>query len=34
MEDWIQKIWCIYKIEYYSAMNNDDFMNFVGNWYN
>jgi hypothetical protein len=30
MEEWIQKLWYIYTMEYYSANKNDDFMNFVG----
>jgi hypothetical protein len=31
-EEWIQKIWYIYTIEYYSAIKNNDFMNFAGKW--
>jgi hypothetical protein len=29
-EEWIQKIWYIYTIEYYSAIKNNDFMKFAG----
>ena len=32
MEDWIQKIWYIYTIEYYSAIKNNEFMKFLGKW--
>ena len=31
-EDWIQKMWYIYTIEYYSAIKNNDFMKFLGKW--
>jgi hypothetical protein len=30
MEEWIQKMWFIYTMEYYSAINNEDIMNFAG----
>jgi hypothetical protein len=33
-EEWIQKMWYIYTMEYYSAIKNNDFMNFLGNWMN
>ena len=29
-EEWIQKIWYIYTMEYHSAIKNDDIMNFGG----
>jgi hypothetical protein len=29
-EKWIQKIWYIYTIEYYSALKNTDIVNFAG----
>ena len=29
-EEWIQKMWYIYTIEYYSAVKNNDFMTFTG----
>ena len=29
-EEWIQKVWCIYIMEYYSAIKNNDFMKFSG----
>jgi hypothetical protein len=32
MEEWIQKMWFIYKMEYYSAIKNNDFMKFTGKW--
>jgi hypothetical protein len=31
-EEWIQKIWYIYTMEYYSAMKNNKFMKFLGKW--
>jgi len=30
-EEWIQKMWYIYTMEYYSAIKND-FMKFIGKW--
>jgi len=29
-EEWIQKIWYIYTMEYYSAIKNNVFMKFIG----
>jgi hypothetical protein len=29
-EEWIQKMWYIYTMEYYSAIKNDEFMKFLG----
>jgi hypothetical protein len=31
-EEWIQKMWHIYTMEYYSAIKNNDFMKFAGKW--
>jgi hypothetical protein len=31
-EEWIQKMWFIYKIEYYSAIKNKDILTFTGKW--
>jgi hypothetical protein len=31
-EEWIQKIWYIYTIEYYSAITKNKFMKFLGKW--
>jgi hypothetical protein len=31
-EKWIQKMWYIYTMEYYSAIKNNDFMKFAGKW--
>nr|BAE28671.1 unnamed protein product [Mus musculus] len=31
-EEWIQKMWCIYTMEYYSALKNNEFMKFLGRW--
>ena len=32
MEEWIQKKWYIYTMEYYSSIKNNDFMKFAGKW--
>jgi hypothetical protein len=31
-EKWIQKMWFIYKMEYYSAIKNEDILSFAGKW--
>jgi hypothetical protein len=31
-EEWIQKMWFIYTVEYYSAIKNKDIMNFSHKW--
>jgi hypothetical protein len=31
-EKWIQKMWYIYTMEYYSAIKNNEFMKFLGKW--
>jgi hypothetical protein len=33
-EEWIQKIWYIYTMEYYSAIKNNECMKFLGKWMN
>jgi hypothetical protein len=33
-EGWIQKMWYIYTMEYYSAIRNNEFMKFLGKWMN
>jgi hypothetical protein len=30
--EWIQKIWYLYKMEYFSTVKNDEFMKFLGQW--
>ena len=32
IEEWIQKTWYIYTMEYYSAIKNNEFTKFVGKW--
>jgi hypothetical protein len=32
IEEWIQKMWCIYIMEYYSAIKNNEFIKFLGKW--
>jgi hypothetical protein len=29
-EEWIQKLWFIHKMEYYSSIKNKDIINFAG----
>jgi hypothetical protein len=31
-EEWIQKMWYICTMEYYSAIKNNEFMKFLGKW--
>jgi hypothetical protein len=31
-EEWIQKMWYIYKMEHYSTIKNNEFMKFLGKW--
>ena len=31
-EEWIQKMWHIYMMEYYSAIKNNEFIKFLGKW--
>jgi hypothetical protein len=31
-EEWIQKMWYINTMEYYSAIKNNEFMKFIGKW--
>jgi hypothetical protein len=31
-EEWIQKMWYIYTMEYYSEIKNNVFMKFLGKW--
>jgi hypothetical protein len=31
-EEWIQNMWYIYTMEYYSAIKNNDFMKYLGKW--
>jgi hypothetical protein len=31
-EEWIQRMWYIYTMEYYSATKNNKFMKFLGKW--
>ena len=31
-EEWIQKMWFIYIMEYYSAIKNEDILTFAGQW--
>jgi hypothetical protein len=32
-EEWIQKMWYIYTMEYYSAIKNNEFMKVLGKWF-
>ena len=31
-EEWIQMLWYIYTMEYYSAIKNNELMKFLGKW--
>ena len=31
-EEWIQKMWNIYTMEYYSAIKSNEFIKFLGKW--
>jgi hypothetical protein len=31
-EEWMQKTWFIYTMEYYSVIKNNEFMKFLGKW--
>jgi hypothetical protein len=31
-EEWIQKMWYIYTMEYYAAIKNNEFMKFLDQW--
>jgi hypothetical protein len=31
-EEWIQKMWFIYAVKYYSAMKNEDILTFASRW--
>ena len=31
-EDWIQKMWYIYTMEYYSGIKNSEFIKILGKW--
>jgi hypothetical protein len=31
-EEWIQKMWFIYTMKYYSAIKNDNILSFAGKW--
>jgi hypothetical protein len=31
-DGWIQKMWYIYTMEYYSAIKNNEFIKFIGKW--
>jgi hypothetical protein len=31
-EKWIQKMWFMYTMEYYSAIKNEDILTFAGKW--
>ena len=32
IEEWIQKMWYIYTLEYYSAIKNNEFIKFLFKW--
>jgi hypothetical protein len=32
IEEWTQKVWYIYTVQYYSAIKSNEFMKFLGKW--
>jgi hypothetical protein len=32
IEEWIQKMWSIYTVEYYSPIKKNEFIKFLGKW--
>jgi hypothetical protein len=32
MEEWMYKMWFVYTMQYYSAIKNEDIMNFASKW--
>ena len=32
LEDWIEKMWCIYTVQYYSATRKDEILPFATTW--
>ena len=32
MEEWVQKMWFMYTMEYHSAIKNEDIMRFASKW--
>jgi hypothetical protein len=31
-KEWVQKMWYIYTVEYYSAIKSNEFLKFLGKW--
>jgi hypothetical protein len=31
-DEWIKKMWCLYTMEFYSAIKNNEILSFVGKW--
>ena len=31
-DEWIKKIWCVYTMEYHSALKKNEIMAFAGKW--
>jgi hypothetical protein len=31
-DEWIKKMWCLYTMEFYSAMKKNEILSFAGKW--
>jgi hypothetical protein len=31
-DEWIKKVWCLYTMEFYSAMKKNEILSFAGKW--
>jgi hypothetical protein len=31
-DEWIKKMWCLYTVEFYSAMKRNEILSFAGKW--
>jgi hypothetical protein len=31
-DEWVKKMWCLYTMEFYAAMKNNEILSFAGKW--